>query len=67
MITAVVNFKLPAPITRAEAETAFYASVPKYKIKRAGPVPVQFMVDAAHGGTDPNSACKPVAAPALKH
>lgn len=31
MITAIVNFKLPAPITLAEAETAFYASVPKYE------------------------------------
>lgn len=31
MITAIVNFRLPAPITLAEAQTAFYASVPKYK------------------------------------
>ncbi len=34
---------------------------------RAGPVPVQFMVDAAHSDTDPNSACKSAGAPAPRH
>lgn len=31
MITAIVNFELPSPITLAEAEQAFTKSVPKYK------------------------------------
>lgn len=31
MITTIVNFKLPAPMTLAQAESAFNGSAPKYQ------------------------------------
>ncbi|HSV70999.1 MAG TPA: copper chaperone PCu(A)C [Methylibium sp.] len=60
------NYVIEFPKTRqALVEGGMVAG--SLTFERAGSVPVQFMVDAAHGGADTVRACRSVDAPAHEH